>query len=139
MKTSILFILLFISSTIFSQITDRVEAQKFMEDNIYNMVILEKDKIVTQTNFPLEIYTGDKTWGKDEFSSKLSTLFSDAMRIELRGSTIDNIDAWVMAKDTSETYMLACFVPYEEYTAVVFLFKKFNGTWKLYGIDFQKE
>lgn len=123
----------------YSQISDKAEAQKFWDSNIKAIVDLDKTKILEQTNFPLEIMIGDQMWSKDEFNAKLEKVFTPILREELQSGSIDDIDAWVLGEDEGDTYMIVCFSEFEEYQILVLMFKQFEGKWKLYGIDLQKD
>lgn len=139
MRYSALLLFTLLSNFIFSQISDTLEAKKFWADNIQAIVNMDKAKIISQTNFPLEIKIGDEMWSKADFTAKIEKVFTPAVREELKSGSIDNIDAWTMMDDISDTYMVVCFSKFEEYEILVFMFKQFDGQWKLYGIDLQNE
>lgn len=139
MKKLLLLLFCFIHSISNAQIENEEDAKKFWADNILAIIELDKVKILSQTIFPLEINSGKSFWKKEDFSKRMTTLFSDEVRLELKNGSFKNIDAWTMADDTSQTYMVISLVPYENYDAVVFLFRQINTDWKLVGIDFQIE
>lgn len=137
------FVLVFSFSLIsylgFSQISDTLVAKKFWSDNIQAIIQLDKAKILSQTNFPLEIRIGDELWDKAKFTSELDNVFTETLRNELKAGSFENIDAWKMFEDESETYMVVCFSTFNEFSILVLMFKEFNGIWKLYGIDMQSD
>lgn len=139
MKLTILFLLF--THLSFAQLSDRNEAQKFWDDNINNIVLLKTDQILAQTQFPLNVHLGTVTqkWTKEIFQKKLPNVFTMDVREQLKEMSIDDIDAWVMSDDESETYMLVCYFEEGEYAAVVLSFKQMEGPWKLYGLDYQIE
>jgi len=139
MRITALFLFTFLTNLSFSQIRDTLEAKKFWADNIQAIINLDKTKIISQTNFPLEINIDEELWSKDDFTARLDNLYTAEFRDELKSGSIDNIDAWTMFEDESDTYMLVSFSKFEEYDALVFMFKQFDGNWKLYGIDMQKD
>jgi len=139
MKNYLLLAIILFTNISFSQISDVAEAQNFWDNNIQAIIRLDADKIISQTKFPLNMLASGDELTAEEFKGKLNQVFTDAVRIDLRGGSISNIDAWVMSEDDSETYMVACTNPSDDYDAVVFLFKEFDGNWLLYGIDYQKE
>lgn len=139
MKLTILFLLF--THLSFAQLSDRNEAQKFWDDNINNIVLLKTDQILAQTQFPLNVHLGTVTqkWTKEIFQKKLPNVFTIDVREQLKEMSIDDIDAWLMSDDESETYMLVCYFEEGEYAAVVLSFKQMEGAWKLYGLDYQIE
>lgn len=139
MKLTFLFLLL--AHLSFGQLSDRVEAQKFWDINITNIVLLNTEQILAQTQFPLQVHLGTEAqkWTKEIFKKKLPVVFTPEVREQLKKGSIDDIDAWVMSEDDSETYMLVCYFEEGSYAAMVLSFKQFEGKWKLYSIDYQTE
>jgi hypothetical protein len=140
MRLFILFLFFSLVSFVsLTQISDTIEAKKFWNDNIQAIVNLDRAKIIFQTNFPLEIRIGDELWSKDDFNANLEKVFTKEVREELKSGSIDNIDAWIMLEDESDTYMVVCYSEFEEYSVLVLMFKQYDGNWKLYGIDMQSD
>lgn len=141
MKYYLTILFLVLSIKLFSQISDREEAQRFWQTNVQAVINLDQEVILNQTRFPLNISTdqGNEKWNKETFKAKLALVFNEKIRKELSKENIDFIDAWVMSEDSSDTYMLIFLNPTDTFEAVVFSFMQFEGLWKLYGIDYQKE
>ena len=139
MKNVMCTLFLFFSVLSNAQIQNQDEADKFWGDNILAIVQLNKEKIIAQTNFPLDINIGEEYWNQEKFSGLVDVLFSQDVRTDLRTGSSASIDAWTLGDDEGETYMVVCNVAYKEFIVEVLMFKQFEGVWKLYGIDFQGE
>jgi len=139
MRAIILILFSFLTNLSFSQISDTLEARRFWENNIQAIVKLDKQKIISQTKFPLDVNVGDGSWSETEFKARLDSVFTEPLRTELSDGNYHDIDAWVMSDDANETYMVVTFGSYRKYDVIVLMFKEFDGVWKLYGIDFQDE
>lgn len=139
MKNVLLFLCLLLATVSTAQIENQEEADKFWGDNILAIVQLNKEKIFSQTIFPLDINIGEESWNQEKFSGLIDVLFSQDMRTDLRSGSSGYIDAFTMGDDEGQTYMVVCDVNYKEYVVEVLMFKQFDGVWKLYGIDFQGE
>jgi len=134
-----MFLCLVLATVSIAQIENQDEADKFWAENITAIVQLNKEKIFSQTNFPLDINIGKESWNQEKFSGLLDVIFSQEVRTILRGGSTDRIDAYEMGDDEAQTYMLVCDVTYKNYGVEVLMFKQFEGVWKLYGIDFHEE
>lgn len=134
---AILFVSLSFSS--FSQLKDTLEARKFWEDNIANIVSFNKEKILAQIHFPLAV--GNKKFTKEQFKPVMDKYLNQELRTELSKKDIRSIDAWQMLGDETQTYMLVCYKGIEpQYEAAVLCFLQYNGKWMLNHIDYhQKE
>lgn len=140
MKNVLLFLCLLFATVSTAQIENQEEADKFWNENILAIVQLNKEKIIEQTNFPLDINVGEELWNQEKFKGLLDVVFSQDTRTDLRSSSSgDSIDAFTMGEDEGQTYMLVCDVTYKNYGVEVLMFKQFEGVWKLYGIDFHEE
>lgn len=95
----------------YSQLTNRKEAQSFWDSNIGAITTLDIEKIVTQTDFPLEIVKNDKRTSltPSEFRTRIKEFFNENVISQLKTQSINNIDAWVMSEDEGQTYMIVCF------------------------------
>ncbi|MBL4862275.1 MAG: hypothetical protein JKY09_04555 [Crocinitomicaceae bacterium] len=138
MRAFLLLPVLIFTQFSFGQLENSEEAQKFWDDNIQAIVDLEKNKIIEQTNFPLELSATKEVWTKNEFTEKLDMIFHKSQREELSKLNIGDIDAWQMSGHESLMYMVACFEAFDDNRAMVLQFKRIDGEWKLYGIDLQK-
>ncbi len=134
-----MFLCLLLATVSIAQVENQDEADKFWAENITAIVQLNKEKIFSQTNFPIKTNIAQESWSKEKFSGLLDVLFSQDVRTELRSGSSRNIDAFTLGDDDGQTYMVVCNVVYKEYLVEVLMFKQFEGVWKLYGIDFQGE
>jgi len=117
---------------------DTVEARKFWNDNIANIVSMNKEKILTQIHFPLEV--GSKKFTKEQFKPVMDKYLNAEIRAELSKKDIKSIDAWKMMGDETQTYMLVCYKGLEpQYEAAVLCFLQYNGKWMLNHIDYHKK
>jgi hypothetical protein len=139
MKNVLLFLCLLLATVSTAQVENQEDADKFWGDNILAIVQLNKEKIFSQTNFPLDIKIGEESWSQEKLSGLLDVIFSQDVRTTLRSGSSSYIDAYTMGDDEGQTYMVVCDVNYQEYVVEVLMFKQFDGVWKLYGIDFQGE
>jgi len=138
-----LLLLFFLSSATmgFSQkddLKDTLEAKRFWADNIQNIIELNKQKILAQTNFPLII--NDERIDKEQFESELDKHFTARIRYELQSLPFPTrLKAWYIGDDATPTYMVPCLeiLDKEHYLAVVFVFYQYNGKWKLKEIDYE--
>ena len=77
--------------------TDEVLAS-FWDDNIKAIIDFDKDKIITQAEFPLVksyYMRTDKQLSKEEFSDELEELFSQSFRNDLLGNSAEEINVGV--------------------------------------------
>ena len=139
MKNILCALFLFFSFLSIAQIQNQDDADKFWGDNILAIVQLNKEKIISQTNFPLDVNVSEESWNQEKFSGLLDVLFTQDVRTKLRSSSTAVIDASTLGDDEGQTYMIVCNVSYKEFIIEVLMFKQFDGVWKLYGIDFQGE
>ncbi len=141
MKQLVLVFFAIISMASYAQLSDLKEAQSFWDNNIVAITTLDIEKIVAQTNFPLEIDKNEKKTSltSSEFRTRIKEFFNESVISQLKTQSINNIDAWVMSEDVGQTYMIVCFLEDPSFDAVVFSFKQFDGSWKLYAINYQKE
>lgn len=137
MKRVLLLLFMSCSLSSFSQLKDTIEAQDFWADNIANIVSFNKEKILTQIHFPLEV--GGKKFTKEQFKPVMEKHLNAEIRAELGKQDVTDIDAWKMYGDETQTYMLVCYKGLEpQYEAAVFCFLQYNGKWMLNRIDYHK-
>ena len=132
-----LLILFFVCCSIssFSQLKDTLEAKNFWNDNIANIVSFNKEKILSQIHFPLEV--GNKKYTRDQFRLEMDKYLNAELRAELSKKDIQSIDAWKMMGDETQTYMIVCYKGLEtQYEAAVLCFLQYNGKWLLNHIDY---
>jgi hypothetical protein len=115
--------------------------QYFWNTNIRNIAEMDKDSILIQTNFPLEIKWGARRekWTKEQFRLKLSTVFDASVIDQFKNDSYESIDAWTYEDESTPTYMLVVYPENEEFNVIVLSFKQFNEDWKLYQMDFHYE
>lgn len=137
MKRLILLFFLSLATSGFSQLKDTLEARKFWEDNIANIVSFNQEKIVAQIHFPLEV--GSKKITREQFRPVINKYLNQELRTELSKKDIKSIDAWQMSDDETQTYMIVCYKGLEpQFEAVVLCFLQYNGKWMLNRLDYQE-
>lgn len=138
MKSLLLLFFLSAATIGFSQLKDTVEARNFWNDNMANIISYNKEKILAQIHFPLEV--GSKKFTKEQFKPVMDKYLNAELRAELGKKDIQSIDAWKMLGDETQTYMIVCYKGLEaEYEAAVLCFLQYNGKWMLNHIDYHKK
>ena len=137
MKLAYTFLLLLVIAPItLAQEIDKDEAQDFWEDNIQAILDLDKEKVMTQTNFPLNTFDGD--WDQRAFESGFDLIFNEDLIADLKYQSVRDIQS-VEYEPGEITIILDIFsvteIDGEEFeSATILSFKKFEGSWKLYDI-----
>lgn len=149
MKKSILFIgiIVFTSFISLGQKADLETVESFWKTNISAMISLDKEMIIEQTNFPLEGSWGyaigldgdAQDWTKEDYTSNLNLIYTDEVRIKLRGLDHNHLVHHKDAAGELNFILQLNFVtvsdgPYE--SATLFYFKRFDGVWKLFQIEY---
>ena len=129
-------LLLFIAPIALAQEIDKDEAEDFWEDNIQAILDLDKEKVMTQTNFPLNTFDGD--WDQRAFESGFDLIFNEDLIADLKYQSVRDIQS-VEYEPGEITIILDIFsvteIDGEEFeSATILSFKKFEGSWKLYDI-----
>ena len=138
----LLFLFTLFPVALFAQLSEGEEMKQFFwNSNIGNIIEMDKDSVLFQTQFPLEVdKVGKKEeWTKDQFKKKLSVLFDSAVREQLSKDTYSSIEAWTREDETGPTYMIVVYPGDEEFNVMVLSFKQFDGDWKLFQIDLHLE
>lgn len=137
MKLAYTFLLLLVIAPItLAQEIDKDEAEDFWEDNIQAILDLDKEKVMTQTNFPLNTFDGD--WDQRAFESGFDLIFNEDLIADLKYQSVRDIQS-VEYEPGEITIILDIFsvteIDGEEFeSATILSFKKFEGSWKLYDI-----
>jgi hypothetical protein len=138
----VLFLLFVVPLTSLAQLSEGEEMkQYFWNSNIGNIMEMEKDSVLLQTNFPLEVDREGKKekWTKEQFKTKLPILFDVAVREQLKTDSPSSIESYTYENEYSPTYLLVLYPSFEEFNVMVLSFKQFNEEWKLYRIDLHAE
>jgi hypothetical protein len=143
--SSLLFLLLF--SVAFSQKADLATVQKFWDNNIMEIVRLDKEKIIEHTAFPvsgswgyaIELEGGPEDWSNDDYKNNLDKIYNEELRVKLRGM---NYNSLVHHTDENGELNFILQLTFETITddgtfesATLLYFKKYEGIWKLYQIE----
>ncbi|MFT5860875.1 MAG: hypothetical protein ACI865_002991 [Flavobacteriaceae bacterium] len=130
-------LLLAIAPASSAQEVDEDEAEIFWEDNIQAILDLDKEKVMSQTNFPLSTFDGD--WDSKAFESGFDLIFNEDLIAQLKYESVRSIQP-VEYEPGEMTYMLVILssteIDGEQFESATMLsFKKYEGSWKLYRID----
>lgn len=143
--TSLLF--LFAFSCVYSQKADLATVQNFWDNNIMEIIRLDKEKIIDHTAFPvsgswgyaLELEGGPEAWTDDDYKLNLDKIYNEELRIKLRGM---NYNSLVHHTDENGELNFILQITFETITdvgtfesATLLYFKKYEGIWKLYQIE----
>lgn len=144
MKGLLLLFFLSVSTIGFSQLDDymkkylkdTVEARRFWNDNIRNIIELDREKILEQTNFPLIIQ--DNRIEKEQFKLELERYFTEKIRSELKKASLRRLTSWYLLDDSTPTYILPCCEIDDKrtYSMMTLMFFQYGGQWKLKEIVF---
>jgi len=149
MKTILIIAFTFLTSITFSQLVQKAELEEFWNSNILPMVKIDKETIISQTNFPLEGAWGymvddlsdSESWTAELYTNNLEKIYTDEIRIAMRSKTINDLAHFTTEEGETalllsimiETYDKESDMTFE--SSYMFFFKKFEGNWKLYKID----
>ena len=132
----------------FSQKADLETVQSFWNSNIAAIISLDRETIISQTNFPLEgswgyvvELEGDAdSWTKEDFVQNIDKIFNDEMRVKLRRMDYNQLVHHVDEDGQVNFILQLLFVTEEEgvkyESATLLYFRKFEGIWKLYQIEY---
>jgi len=146
-----IFVLFFtlLSTVSFGQV-NRDVVMSFWNSNIKAIVDMDKEKIIRQTNFPVEGSWGylleleDKPENKVEsvFTDNLDKIFNEETRKQLSEKTYNDL---VHHKNEAGEIIFIVNVVfdnvdpetgYEYESSTLFFFKLFDNKWKLYSVEF---
>lgn len=149
MKTILIIAFTFLTSITFSQLVQKAELEEFWNSNILPMVKIDKETIISQTNFPLEGAWGymvddlsdPESWTAELYTNNLEKIYTDEIRIAMRSKTINDLAHFTTEEGETalllsimiETYDKESDMTFE--SSYMFFFKKFEGNWKLFKID----
>jgi hypothetical protein len=143
--TTLLFSILF--SLAFAQKADLATVQNFWDNNIMEIVRLDKEKILEHTAFPvtgswgyaIELDGGPEDWKNDDYTNNLDKIYNEELRIKLRGMNYNSL-VHHMDDDGELNFILQ--LSFETVTddgtfesATLLYFKKYDGIWKIYQIE----
>jgi hypothetical protein len=75
-------------------------------------------------------------WTKAKFKAQLSTVFTEEILAKFGSRDYTSIDAWEYSEGITYMVTYSCYVTEE---GIVFSFKQFGESWKLYQISYQKD
>ncbi len=149
MKTILIVAFALLTSISFSQLVPKPELDQFWNSTVLPIVKLDKETIISQTNFPLEGAWGymvddlsdPESWTKELYTNNLDQIFTEEIRIAMRSKTINDLahfktdegETSLLLSILIETYDKESDMTFE--SSYMFFFKKFEGNWKLYKID----
>jgi hypothetical protein len=150
MKPALTIVFLLFTSFLFAQATPRDVVISFWNSNIKAIVELDKETILTQTNFPLEgswVYTleldkAPEEWTKDDFSSNLDKIFNQETRDQLKQKTYNDLVHYKNEQGELIYIVNVVFTSKIEessdimQSSTIFFFKMFDSKWKLYSIEY---
>lgn len=149
MKTTLIIAFTLFTSISFSQLVQKAELEAFWNSNILSMVKIDKETIISQTNFPLEGAWGymvddlsePESWTQELYSNNLEKIYTNEIRIAMRSKTINDLAHFTTEEGETalllsimiETYDKESDMTFE--TSYMYFFKKFDVNWKLFKID----
>lgn len=131
-----LLLLLTLAPVTIAQEIDEDEAEVFWEENIQPILDLDKDKVTSQTNFPLLVFDGE--WDEKMFASEYDSIFNKDLLADLKYHSIRDLD--FDADESGEIYFILSVLSITEMdgeqfeSATILYFKRFDGIWKLYKV-----
>jgi hypothetical protein len=132
----------------FAQKADLETVQSFWNSNIAAMISLDKETIISQTNFPLlgswgyviELDGDADSWTKEDFVQNIDKIFNDDLRVKLRRMDHNQLVHHLDENGQLNFILQLLFITEEEgvkyESATLLYFKQFDGIWKLYQIEY---
>ena len=132
-----------------SHLVPKPELEQFWNSTILPIVQLDKETIISETNFPLEGAWGymvddlseQESWTQALYSANIEKIYTKEIRIAISGKTINDLAHFttdegqiaLLLSILIETYDKESDMTFE--TSYMYFFKKFDGYWKLFKID----
>ena len=149
MKTYLIIAFTQLTMITHSQLVPKPELELFWNSTILPIVQLDKETIISETNFPLEGAWGymvddlseQESWTQPLYSNNIEKIYTKEIRIAIGGKTINDLAHFttdegqiaLLLSILIETYDKESDMTFE--TSYMYFFKKFDGYWKLFKID----
>lgn len=150
MKYTSLLFFIFLYSISFGQAISRDVVTSFWNNNIRAIVEMDDDKIIRQTQFPVngswgyavELKEKPENWVENDFTSNLDKIFNEDTRSKLAQKTYNDIvhyrnEAGELIFIVNVDFLTTDEISGDTYeSSTIFFFKQFESKWKLFSIEY---